>query len=73
MRGSPAASPIKSSLIAAATLFCEIRNPEPQENTALNLPSIEGPGRLGLDMALSKRIRIGETKSSTIRADAINF
>ncbi|MBI2151031.1 MAG: hypothetical protein HYU27_10580, partial [Acidobacteria bacterium] len=52
-----------------------LRNPEPGTTgtTALNLPGIEGPSRLGLDMALSKRVRIGEGKSFTIRADAINF
>jgi hypothetical protein len=52
-----------------------LRNPEPGTtgNTALNLPAIEGPSRLGLDLALSKRVRIGEAKTFTIRADAINF
>jgi hypothetical protein len=52
-----------------------LQNPQPGTtgSTALNLPLIEGPSRIGLDMALSKRIRIGEGKSFTIRADAINF
>jgi hypothetical protein len=52
-----------------------LRNPEPGTTgtTALNFPGIEGPSRLGLDMALSKRVQIGEGKSFTIRADAINF
>lgn len=42
-------------------------------NTALNLSALEGPATIGFDLALSKRIRIGEGKSFTIRADAINF
>jgi hypothetical protein len=52
-----------------------LQNPLPGTtgNTALNLANFEGPGRIGLDMALSKRVRIGEGKSFTIRADAINF
>lgn len=41
-------------------------------NTAIRWPGLEGPGDLGLDMALSKRIRIGENKTFTLRADAIN-
>jgi hypothetical protein len=39
---------------------------------ALNLSHIEGPSRLGFDAALSKRFRIDESRSLTIRADAIN-
>jgi hypothetical protein len=34
---------------------------------------IEGPGRLGLDMAFTKKIQFGETRSFTIRADAVNI
>jgi len=41
-------------------------------NMALNLSKVEGPSRLGFDAALSKRFRIDETKTFTIRADAIN-
>jgi hypothetical protein len=37
------------------------------------LPFLSGPGSLGLDMALSKRIRVAERKTFTIRADAINI
>jgi hypothetical protein len=39
----------------------------------VNLPGLEGPATLGLDIALSKRIQIGERTSFTIRADAVNF
>jgi len=49
-----------------------LQNPAPGTagNTAENF--LRGPGNLGLDIALSKRIRIDETKSFTIRADAVN-
>jgi hypothetical protein len=52
-----------------------LRNPEPGTtgNTAWNLPGLEGPASLGLDVALSKGIQIGETTMFTIRADAINI
>jgi hypothetical protein len=38
----------------------------------LSLSGLEGPSRLGLDMALQKRTRIGEGKTFIIRADAVN-
>jgi hypothetical protein len=52
-----------------------LQNPVPGTtgNTAINLSRLEGPGILGLNMALSKRVRISEGKTFTIRADAINF
>jgi len=52
-----------------------LQNPAPGTtgNTALNFPGLEGPARLSLDMALSKRIQIAEKKTFTIRADAINI
>jgi hypothetical protein len=51
-----------------------LQNPRPGTtgNLAYNLPWLKGPGSLGLDMALSKRVRINETTNFTIRADAIN-
>jgi hypothetical protein len=51
-----------------------LQNPLPGTtgNTALNLPGVTGPGALGLDMALTKRVRITESTMFTIRADAIN-
>jgi hypothetical protein len=52
-----------------------MQNPEPGKtgNLALNLSQVEGPSRLGMDMALSKRIRINETTSFTLRVDAVNI
>src|SRR4029077_586245 len=52
-----------------------LRNPEPGTtgNTAVNLPGVKGPGTLGLDMALSKRVKITEKTMFTLRADAINI
>jgi hypothetical protein len=51
-----------------------LQNPGPGSagNLAANL-SLDGPAQLGLDMALTKRVRIGETKSFSLRADAINI
>jgi hypothetical protein len=51
-----------------------LQNPAPGTtgNTSLNLPGLTGPANLGLDMALSKKVKIGEGKTFTIRADAIN-
>jgi len=52
-----------------------LQNPQPGTtgNTALNLPGVKGPGTLGLDMALSKKVRIRENTTFTLRADAINI
>jgi hypothetical protein len=52
-----------------------LQNPLPGTtgNTALNLSRVEGPGRLGLDMALTKRIQFGESRSFTLRADVVNI
>src|SRR5206468_4161166 len=41
-------------------------------NTSQMLPFLEGPASLGLDVALSKRVRIREVMTFTIRVDAIN-
>ncbi|MEO8098227.1 MAG: carboxypeptidase-like regulatory domain-containing protein [Acidobacteriota bacterium] len=51
-----------------------LQNPVPglTGNTALNLPGMIGPGQLGLDLSLAKRIVISESRSFTIRADAID-
>ncbi|HYR87915.1 MAG TPA: TonB-dependent receptor [Terriglobia bacterium] len=51
-----------------------LQNPQPGAtgNTALNLPGLQGPAQLGLDIALSKKLRIAENKTFTLRADAIN-
>jgi hypothetical protein len=51
-----------------------LQNPQPgmSGNLGLALSGLEGPGRLGFDMALEKRTRISEGKTFTIRADAVN-
>ena len=51
-----------------------LQNPQPglPGNLGLALSGIEGPARLGFDMALQKRTRISEGKTFTIRADAVN-
>jgi hypothetical protein len=52
-----------------------LRNPQPGTtgNTAVNFPGVKGPGALGLDMALSKKVQIRENTMFTLRADAINI
>ena len=52
-----------------------LQNPRPGTtgSTALNLPGVKGPGALGLDLALSKKVRITEKTTFTLRADALNF
>jgi hypothetical protein len=53
-----------------------LQNPQPGAtgSTALNLPSVRGPGNLNyFNMALTKQIRIAENKTFTLRADAVNF
>jgi hypothetical protein len=52
-----------------------LQNPGPGSpgNTAVNFPGLEGPARLSLDMAVSKRVKIAENKTFSIRADAINI
>ena len=51
-----------------------LQNPEPGKtgNLGLALSGDEGPGRLGFDAALEKRIRFAEKKTFSIRADAVN-
>jgi hypothetical protein len=51
-----------------------LQNPEPGKagNLGLALAGVEGPGRLGFDMALQKRTRINEGTTFTFRADAVN-
>ena len=46
-----------------------LTNPEPGKVGNLGLAWIEGPGRLGLDLSLAKRVQIREGTSFTIRAD----
>jgi hypothetical protein len=42
-------------------------------NTASNLGAIEGPSSIGLDMGLSKRVQIDESRWFELRADVINI
>src|SRR5204863_1810853 len=51
-----------------------LQNPQPGTagNLGLALSGLEGPSRLGLDMALQKRTRLTEKTTFTIRADAVN-
>jgi hypothetical protein len=51
-----------------------LQNPKPGTagNLALSLSGLEGPPRLGFDMALQKRTRLTEGTTFTIRADAVN-
>jgi hypothetical protein len=52
-----------------------LQTPQPGTTgtTAVNLGNVKGPGQLGLDMALSKKVRMTEKTTLTFRADAINF
>jgi hypothetical protein len=50
-------------------------NPDPGTtgNTAFNLPGLRGPGFMGFNASASKIFRITESKSITLRADAVNL
>jgi hypothetical protein len=50
-----------------------LANPSPGKIGTLGGRWIEGPGHVGLDMNLMKRIRIGETRQFEVRVDARNF
>jgi hypothetical protein len=51
-----------------------LQNPQPGTtgNTPANMPGLKGPNALGLDMSLSKKITLSESRTFQIRADAIN-
>ena len=51
-----------------------LQNPAPGTtgNMALNFPGVRGPSALNFDVALTKRIRIGERRTFSLRADAVN-
>ncbi len=49
-----------------------LQNPQPGTTGNTSQRIYAGPTNLRFDAALSKRIRIGESKSFTIRADAVN-
>jgi hypothetical protein len=42
-------------------------------NTAVNMPSLRGPGLFALNSSISKVFQITERKSITVRADALNL
>jgi hypothetical protein len=48
-------------------------NPAPGQLGTLGQQWIEGPGRIGLDVNLVKRIRIDEAKSFEVRVDVVNL
>ena len=47
-------------------------NPTPGKLGTLGLGWIEGPGNIGLDMNLVKRVRMSETREFEFRVDAVN-
>lgn len=51
-----------------------LMNPQPGTtgNLALNLPFLHGPSNLGMDVSLSKKVKLSESRTFEIRADAIN-
>ena len=48
-------------------------NPQPGQVGNLGLKWIEGPGSIGLDMNLVKRVRLSETREFEFRMDAVNL
>ena len=49
-----------------------LTNPQPGQIGTLGLRWVEGPGQLGLDLSLAKRVQISENVRFTLRADAVN-
>jgi hypothetical protein len=50
-----------------------LTNPQPGQLGTLGLKWIQGPGNIGLDMNLTKRVKISETKDFELRVDAVNI
>jgi hypothetical protein len=52
-----------------------LTNPDPGTtgNTAFNLPGLRGPSLMGFNASMSKIFHVTESKSVTLRADAINL
>jgi hypothetical protein len=50
-----------------------LQNPIPGTAGNMGAAWVTGPGNLRFDLSLSKRVRIGEQKTLTFRADAVNF
>jgi hypothetical protein len=51
-----------------------LQNPQPGTtgNLSANIPGLTGPSNLGLDVSLSKKIAIDESRTLEFRADAVN-
>ena len=49
------------------------KNPEPGTTGNTSYRWYEGPSNLRFDAALAKKFQIGENRSVTVRADAVNF
>ncbi|HEV3334299.1 MAG TPA: TonB-dependent receptor [Bryobacteraceae bacterium] len=52
-----------------------LTNPDPGTtgNTAYNMPGLRGPSLMGFNASMSKLFRLTESKTITVRADAINL
>jgi len=50
-----------------------LQNAQPGFTGNLSQRTFQGPGNLRMDAALTKRVKIAESKSFTIRADAVNL
>jgi hypothetical protein len=52
-----------------------LTNPDPGTtgNTAFNLPGLRGPSLLGFHASMSKLFHVTESKTVTLRADALNI
>jgi len=48
------------------------KNPEPGTTGNTSYRWVEGPGNIRVDAALAKKIQIDESRSITVRADAVN-
>jgi hypothetical protein len=64
--------PYSNRAIADASGNVILSNPQPGENGNLGLRSIEGAGRIGFDLAMSKSVQIDENMDLQFRFDAIN-
>jgi len=82
-QAAPLPSTVDPSLKGAYTNFQVVNssgqpilvNPDPGTtgNTAYNLPGLRGPSLMGFNATASKIFRVTESKTITLRADAINL
>jgi hypothetical protein len=49
-----------------------LMNPQPGQLGTLGLKWVQGPGNIGLDLNLTKRVKLTETKEIEVRVDAVN-